>query len=297
MFAAPGQPDLFAAWGGALAYTFQLYFDFSGYSDMAIGLSRVFGIKLPLNFDSPYKAVNIIEFWRRWHMTLSRFLRDYLYFSLGGNRKGPVRRYVNLFITMLLGGLWHGAGWTFIAWGGLHGVYLVVNHGWIALRQRLGQDPERSTPWGRAIGRLVTFIAVVAGWVFFRATNFDDAVAILRGMAGLNGVTVPAALAAIVPGLRSTLELAGVQFALGGTTRFVMQYAWIGVLLPLVLFAPNTQEILGRFQPALDFRGSAFAATRFAWRPSPMWGMLAAVIATGGLLSLSRVSEFLYYQF
>ena len=297
LFAAPGQPDLFAAWGGALAYTFQLYFDFSGYSDMAIGLSRVFGIKLPLNFDSPYKAVNIIEFWRRWHMTLSRFLRDYLYFSLGGNRKGPVRRYVNLFITMLLGGLWHGAGWTFIAWGGLHGVYLVVNHGWHALRQRLGQDPERSTPWGRAFGRLVTFIAVVAGWVFFRATNFDDAVAILRGMAGMNGVMVPAALTAIVPGLRSTLELAGVQLALGGTTRFVLQYAWIGVLLPLTLFAPNTQEILGRFQPALDFRGSAFSATRFAWRPSPMWGMLAAVIVTGGLLSLSRVSEFLYYQF
>ena len=106
--------ELFQAWGGVLAYTMQLYFDFSGYSDMAIGLSRIFGINLPLNFNSPYKALNIIEFWRCWHMTLSRFLRDYLYFPLGGNRKGPVRRYLNLFITMLLGGLWHGAGWQFM---------------------------------------------------------------------------------------------------------------------------------------------------------------------------------------
>lgn len=106
------------AWGGALAYTFQLYFDFSGYSDMALGLARMFGIRLPLNFNSPYKAVNIVEFWRRWHMTLSRFLRDYLYIQLGGNRKGVTRRHANLMATMLFGGLWHGAGWTYVAWGG-----------------------------------------------------------------------------------------------------------------------------------------------------------------------------------
>ena len=120
--------SFFTAWEGALAYTFQLYFDFSGYSDMAIGLARLFGITLPANFDSPYRAVNIIDFWRRWHMTLSRFLRDYLYIRLGGNRKGPVRRYMNLFVTMLLGGLWHGAGWTYVVWGGLHGCYLIANH-------------------------------------------------------------------------------------------------------------------------------------------------------------------------
>jgi len=115
-------------WGATLAYALELYFDFSGYSDMAIGLSLMFNAKLPANFNSPYKAVNIIDFWRRWHMTLSRFLRDYLYFPLGGNRKGPARRYINLLTTMLHGGLWHGAGWTFVVWGGLHGIYLVVNH-------------------------------------------------------------------------------------------------------------------------------------------------------------------------
>jgi D-alanyl-lipoteichoic acid acyltransferase DltB (MBOAT superfamily) len=138
---------LFEAWGGALAYTFQLYFDFSGYSDMAIGLSRLFGIRLPLNFDSPYKATNIIDFWRRWHMTLSRFLRDYLYLPLGGNRKGKVRRYANLMVTMLLGGLWHGAGWTFVIWGGLHGFYLIVNHAWHAfLRQNRTCQQGRLAP-------------------------------------------------------------------------------------------------------------------------------------------------------
>ena len=143
--AAATAPTFFPAWIGALAYTFQLYFDFSGYTDMAIGLALIFGITLPLNFDSPYKAVNIIDFWRRWHMTLARFLRVYLYVPLGGNRKGQPRRYVNLMVTMLLGGLWHGASWTFVFWGGLHGAYLAINHAWHALRRRMGHDLSHST--------------------------------------------------------------------------------------------------------------------------------------------------------
>ncbi len=125
--------DAVEGWIGALAYTFQLYFDFSGYSDMAIGLSWMFNVRLPFNFDSPYRAANISEFWRRWHMTLSAFLRDYLYVPLGGNRKGRFRRYLNLMVTMLLGGLWHGASWSFVFWGGLHGLYLAVHQGWRAL--------------------------------------------------------------------------------------------------------------------------------------------------------------------
>src|SRR3984893_211021 len=130
----PDTPSFAQAWIGALAYTFQLYFDFSGYSDMAIGISLMFGVFLPLNFDSPYKATTIFDFWRRWHMTLSQFLRDYLYIPLGGNRHGRLLRYVNLMITMLLGGLWHGAAWTFVIWGALHGAYLCVNHLWNAVR-------------------------------------------------------------------------------------------------------------------------------------------------------------------
>jgi alginate O-acetyltransferase complex protein AlgI len=264
---------------------------------MAIGLSRLFGVKLPLNFDSPYKAQNIIDFWRRWHITLSRFLRDYLYISLGGNRKGSARRYLNLFVTMLLGGLWHGAGWTFVLWGGLHGVYLMVNHGWRALRERLGQDPDRTTTGGRVLARSITFVAVVVGWVFFRATSLDDALAILRGMTGMNGVSIPAALATYLPpSVSAALERWGVVFPLGGGLRFIFQYAWIVVLLPLVMLAPNTQEILGRFQPALNFLETQ-APARLSWRPSPGWAAIVATITAFGLLSLTRVSEFLYYQF
>ena len=155
----------FEAWTAALSYTMQLYFDFSGYSDMAIGLGRMFGIKLPMNFNSPYKALSVIDFWRRWHMTLSRFLRDYLYIPLGGNRKGPTRRQMNLFLTMLLGGLWHGAGWTFVMWGGLHGLYLMINHAW-----RQWRKPKRAERVPNGFIRLVywgiTFVAVVISWVF-----------------------------------------------------------------------------------------------------------------------------------
>ena len=146
------QITFFEAWAGSIGYTLQLYFDFSGYSDMAIGLGQLFNIKLPINFNSPYKATNIIDFWRRWHITLSRFLRDYLYFSLGGNRKGEIRRYQNLFVTMILGGLWHGAGWTFVAWGALHGFYLILNHTWLSLRAYFGWNTDkRERFWKRDI--------------------------------------------------------------------------------------------------------------------------------------------------
>ncbi|MGR9037820.1 MAG: MBOAT family O-acyltransferase, partial [Gammaproteobacteria bacterium] len=149
------QLTLFEAWTGALAYTFQLYFDFSGYSDMAIGLAMMFGIRLPLNFNSPYKATNIIEFWRRWHMTLSRFMRDYIYIPLGGNKKGLVGRHLNLMITMLLGGLWHGAGWNFMFWGGLHGFYLIANHFW----RSFFTGKAATSGMGRGFGWLLTFVA------------------------------------------------------------------------------------------------------------------------------------------
>ncbi|HTN49848.1 MAG TPA: MBOAT family O-acyltransferase, partial [Burkholderiaceae bacterium] len=180
--------SLLEAWGAALAYTFQIYFDFSGYTDMALGASRMFGITLPLNFGSPYKASSIIEFWRRWHITLSRFLRDYVYISLGGNRTSKLGRYRNLMLTMLIGGLWHGAEWTFVFWGGLHGAYLVINHGWRSLRGRVSTAVGRGE---RALATLVTFVAVVVAWVFFRASDFTSAASILNGMAGGNGVVLP----------------------------------------------------------------------------------------------------------
>src|SRR5262249_25597163 len=179
------------AWCGTLAFSLQLYFDFSGYSDMAIGISKMFGIDLPLNFNSPYKAGNIIEFWRRWHMTLSRFLRDYLYIPLGGNRHGQIRRYENLLITMLLGGLWHGAAWTFVIWGGLHGLFLAINHAWHGFRRWFGFATWRSKWWSHALGVGLTFAGVSFAWAFFRAESLASPLDIGRGMAGLNGAPTP----------------------------------------------------------------------------------------------------------
>ncbi|MDB5732394.1 MAG: rane bound O-acyl transferase family protein [Variovorax sp.] len=182
------EPSLYTAWFGVLAYTLQIYFDFSGYSDMAVGLSLCLGVRLPLNFNSPYKSTNIIEFWRRWHISLSTFLRDYLYVPLGGNRKGPARRYLNLFLTMLLGGLWHGAAWTFVIWGALHGAFLMVNHLWNAKVRR--QRPAGRV--ARVLGWLLTFLCVMVAWVVFRAESVPAALAIYKGMLGFHGAPLAA---------------------------------------------------------------------------------------------------------
>jgi alginate O-acetyltransferase complex protein AlgI len=299
VFEAPqaGQALTFLeAWCGALAYTFQLYFDFSGYSDMAVGLSLLFGVRLPINFHSPYQAVNIIEFWRRWHMTLSRFLRDYLYFPLGGNRRGPARRYANLVATMVLGGLWHGAGWTFVAWGALHGAYLAVNHAWRALRERLGHDLSRSTRRGRAAGCVLTFAAVVAGWVVFRADSLDTAGAILRAMAGLNGLVLPDVWLARWGGFGAWLAQQGVEFGATPALARTGVVHWIWILLLIVWFAPNTQQIMASAKPALGVPVES-AAARWPWRPAVATAALTAGMALLVLFNLHRHSEFLYFQF
>ena len=166
----------------AVAFGLQLYFDFSAYSDMAVGLSKMLGIRMPINFESPYKATSIIEFWRRWHMTLSRFLRDYVYIPLGGNRRGIVRRYANLVVTMLLGGLWHGAAWTFVLWGAVHGAFLAVNHGWVRTRSRLPAGPSWVNSLGAGVGAVLTFVAVFGAWTIFRADDLPSALSILRGL-------------------------------------------------------------------------------------------------------------------
>lgn len=290
--------DFFEAWGGALAYTLQLYFDFSGYSDMAIGLSRLFGIQLPLNFNSPYKAVSIIDFWRRWHMTLSRFLRDYLYVPLGGNRKGAARRYLNLFVTMLLGGLWHGAGWTFIAWGALHGFYLMVNHAWLALKRRVGLASSPSSMVGRLLARCLTLLAVIVGWVFFRAETFDAALIVLAGMFGINGVSLPASVVNALGAIGGMLVGAGVEARLGGGGVFVSTFLWVAVAGTIALFAPNTQELMEHFKPALDHVPTTRSGKwTLRWRPSLRWAFAVALIGAVGLLSMTGVSEFLYFQF
>jgi alginate O-acetyltransferase complex protein AlgI len=302
-------PTLFEAWGGALAYTFQLYFDFSGYSDMAVGLGLMFNIRLPINFASPYKAVNIVDFWRRWHITLSRFLRDYLYIPLGGSRRGPKSRYVNLMLTMLLGGLWHGAGWTFVIWGGLHGVYLVVNHLWHGIRRRLGHDLQRSTWLGRLTARTLTFLAVVVAWVFFRAESFDAAGRVLAGMAGANGVWLPPSYFQLLGPLAPLLEAQGWRFetvAEGFLFGGIRQTSFLLTLGIIVFLLPNTQEWVGyvapndRPEPAgeLTLFGRLAAALPH-WRPTLVQGSVLGVILGYCLLSIfaETPSEFLYFQF
>jgi len=265
-----------AAWTGALAYTLQIYFDFSGYTDMAIGLSRMLGIALPLNFDSPYKSASIIEFWRRWHMTLSQFLRDYLYVPLGGNRKGPARRYVNLMLTMLLGGLWHGASWTFVVWGGLHGSYLLINHAYRTARLRFSPPTRLTATLGRVSGAALTFAAVVVAWVFFRATTFDGAAALLRAMSRFEW---PAQCA---PGCFDRLyaRLSVPPTSLGYLGAFFLAGFAIVWLLP-------TSQACARRLERID--GS------MAWFSS---GALLCLVALLALINAShRSSEFIYFNF
>jgi alginate O-acetyltransferase complex protein AlgI len=286
--AAGAHPDLLSAWGSALAYTAQLYFDFSGYSDMAIGAGLLFGIRLPINFASPYKATSIIDFWHRWHVTLSRFLRDYLYVPLGGNRQGRSRRYVNLLITMLLGGFWHGAGWTFVVWGALHGVYLAVNHGWRALRQRHGRSDEPSTGFWRHLSHAITFVAVVIAWVFFRAADLGTAVRILLAMLGGNGLDLPPSLSALWPDLRFS----------AGPVDSAAALAVSAMLLAIAWFAPNTQELTGYVGPE-----GAYTAEKehrepaVRWQPSVPWAVAVGCLFGIALMLMSKVSEFIYFQF
>ena len=290
--------DFLEAWGGALAYTFQLYFDFSGYSDMAIGAARMFGIRLPMNFYSPYKALSIVDFWRRWHMTLSRFLRNYLYIPLGGNRGGLLRRYANLWITMLLGGLWHGAGWTFVAWGAMHGSYLMINHGWRALCAHLGWELELSRAW-RVLAWLLTFCAVVFAWVPFRAPTFSGATEMLRGMIGLNGVALPAGILIRLGSAGTLLQSWGMETLHGGGVQLLATYGWVICLLAISLLAPSTQELMRKYRPCFDFYGHFARASAGAlrWRPVAPWGLAIASIGVVAMLGLAQVSEFLYFQF
>ncbi|NEQ35659.1 MAG: MBOAT family protein [Okeania sp. SIO3I5] len=303
--ATGGQIAFLEAWGGVLAYTMQLYFDFSGYSDMAIGAARMFGIKLPVNFNSPYKSVNIIDFWRRWHITLSHFLRDYLYIPLGGSRKGKVRRFFNLMITMLLGGLWHGAGWTFVFWGGLHGVYLIINHQWHSFRRSLGHDLNKIHWWGRILGCWLTFMAVVVAWIFFRAENMEAAFNILRGISGANGIVFPERLADML-GIKFILSHLGVTFKIGGVTRLLSTYIDLIFLLTIAWLFPNTQEWMAQYQPVLkteqkldNSQGTYNFWRKLQWQPTLPFALIVGSLIFFSLKTFlsAKVSEFLYFNF
>lgn len=266
-------PSLVDAWLGTLCYAMQIYFDFSGYSDMAIGLGWMFGIRLPINFASPYKAETIAEFWQRWHITLSRFLRDYLYIPLGGNRRGPTRQRANLMITMLLGGIWHGAAWTFLLWGALQGGMLVIHRVWE--QSRFGA----SHALHGTIARTLTFVFVVLAWVPFRAVDFASTFAVYRGLFGFNGFSLHA----------------------GAIEKPAVAALWVLAAIVAVNRLPNTYEWLGTVSPGLSTQGypATFpvAPKQFRWQPDRRHAAAFALLLFTCFVKLNDVSPFIYFQF
>lgn len=271
-----GPLTFYDAWGGVWGYTLQLYFDFSGYMDMAIGLALFFGISLPVNFNSPYKSVNISEFWRRWHITLSQFFREYVYIPLGGNRGSLPKVMRNVLITMTLCGLWHGAGWTFVFWGLLQGIYLAIFNGWKRCHITLP----------KIVGWLLTMLSIMIGWIFFRAETFESALYILRTLAS--------------PDMPNTYVQHITSWWAGGGVRFP---DWIyGILfgtigLFIALFMPNTQQIFANYVPS-DARNPP-APLWLQWKPSARFAVAFSFLSFLGLtfLILYQESEFLYFQF
>jgi len=259
--------NFFEAWITSLSYTFQLYFDFSGYTDMAIGAALLFNIKLPMNFNSPYKATTIQDFWRRWHITLSRFLKDYIYIPLGGNRKSEIRTYTNLFTTFLLGGIWHGAGWTFVFWGALHGITLVIHRIWYKFGFRMNS----------ILAWFITFNFINIGWVFFRAKDFDDAIKVLKGMFGMTGVNLPNILSIKL----SFLSQYGIEFGnfISRTGGNSYTFVWLFVGMVLILAFKNSMELLDIFK-------RTYVTLLFS-----------SILFIISILSMNKVSEFLYFNF
>ncbi|WP_078555904.1 MBOAT family O-acyltransferase [Bacillus alkalicellulosilyticus] len=259
---------LIEAWIVSLSYTFQLYFDFSGYTDMAIGIALLFNIRLPINFNSPYKALNIQDFWRRWHITLGRFLTAYIYIPLGGNRKGKKRTYINILLVFLISGLWHGAGWTFIFWGLLHGFAMVINRYW----QTFGIKMPMLIAW------FITFNFINVAWVFFRAETWADAIKVLRGMLGLNGVTLPNG------GILSAISsLSNIEFEISkffvNNSEIDKSIYLILITFIIVVFAKNSVELRDRFKPNL------------------LSGAAIIIMVVYTILNMSKISEFLYFNF
>lgn len=259
--------SFFEAWITSLSYTLQLYFDFSGYTDMALGSALMFNIKLPINFNSPYKSINIQEFWRRWHITLSRFMRDYIYIPLGGNRVSESKIIFNLFLTFLIGGLWHGAGWTFIFWGFLHGLAIIIHRLWKTLNV--------SMP--KALAWFITFNFVNIAWIFFRAKSWGSALNVLSGMVGINGVMLPSRILQKF----QFLEVFGIAvgYPVGYPVMSWLAIPMIFISLILATLYKNSNEMLAQFRPTLSYMIMTVLGFLIAW------------------LQLSKHSEFLYFRF
>ena len=320
-----GQPlGLLDAWAASVGFALQMYFDFSGYSEMALGLARLFGIKLPMNFNSPLKATSVIDYWARWHITLTRFLTAYIYnpiaVSLTRRRMAAGRRGVAgaqttagafgmvvalpTVTTMFLSGLWHGAGNQYLVFGLLHGSYLVICHGWRLYRPLFWPDAASYRRVMAPVGLVLTFCATAIALTYFKADSVAAGSTVVAGMFGLHGVTLPSTFAALLPGLAQALGRAGVVFVPASLPALLLTYAWIGVLLGIVLALPNVLQVMRDYQPALQLPAANPAQAwlprlmeRLRWQPTPRWAMLTAAAGMLGFLTLGEVTEFLYWQF
>lgn len=318
--ASGGQIDLLGAWVAAVGFTLQIYFDFSGYTDMALGAARCFGIKLPPNFDSPLKATSIIDFWLRWHMTLTRFLTAYIYNPLllaltrrrlasGGSgfsaRNADLASFATLLafptiLTMFVSGLWHGAGYQFICWGLLHGFYLTLNHAWRMVIPRLWSDRSAYERYMSPVGLVLTFLAVAISMVLFRSSTLDTAMRLLKSMAGGNGISLPAHVIERLGSIGNWLQAMGITAQPMGNVNFGLLLFWIAVPLFIALILPNTLQLLSRFEPALGIKPQSIhgvLGNKMAWNASLPWAAIMIAIVIAGLLSVGGPSEFLYWQF
>ncbi len=324
---------LIPAWVGALGYTFQLYFDFSGYSDMALGLARCCGVRLPVNFNSPLKSTSLVEFWGRWHVTLTRFLTAYLYTPivltltrrrmaggkpiLRGKRSSPSAVVsliaVPTLLTMGISGFWHGAGTQFIVWGLLHGLVLTTNQAWRTWRPRFWPDHVSYERVMRPVGFILTFGFVVTSIVFFRARSVDSALSILGSMFGTHGVAIPHAIGDRLGALGQRLQHLGVAFDWSSGSQFIAAFVWIAILFIVGTTMPNSLDLTSRYEPALDFQppepaaGSTADGQRARWTLSRLVPQTITLNAFGaaalaaafiaGVLALGRGGGFLYWQF
>lgn len=257
VFSLSNEVNAIDAWKGILAYSFQLYFDFSGYSDMAIGVSKLFHLNMPINFNSPYKALSIIDFWRRWHMTLSNFLKDYVYIPLGGSRNGNFNKLRNVLIVMVICGIWHGSGYTFLVWGLWHGCFLTLNHAWRLYNKfKLNNFLTKSISW------LSTFFVVILGWVFFKSSSLEASYQMLQKM------------------------------FFGNLSGFSFDKNCVTILLAFIVSAvgPNTQEIFA-YQNETKYFGF------FSWKPNLLWVLILSIMFSFSLARIQPISPFLYWQF
>jgi alginate O-acetyltransferase complex protein AlgI len=321
--ASGGGTSLLLAWAAAIGFTLQIYFDFSGYTDMALGAARFFGVRLPQNFSSPLKASNIIDFWLRWHMTLTRFLTAYIFNPLtiwmtrhrlakggpvlsGRNTSIGAFAYLLMFpllVTMFLSGLWHGAGYGFVIWGLIHGFYLTINHAWRLIRPQLWSDRQSYERLMYPIGWLLTFIAVAVAMIFFRSPTISSAADLMQGLIGQNGIALPQEIYSHFGPLAGWLHRAGVASVspeLWSGREFTRMVIWILGSMFVALACPNTLQVLDRYEPALGVKPPTTDSPRrriIEWNPSLPWAIGMSIVAAIAMLSLGGQSEFLYWQF